>query len=112
LKKSLTDPICYEEAYLLIDKYFSNFPYHLIKSKNHSLLLRSKLSQIPPKLENKLKNIFPNEEEYDFIIAELLKSPPSVFEEFINLYDDIKLEMNQLDFDKHGILKLGKTKNK
>lgn len=112
LKKSLTDPICYEKAYLLIDKYFSNFPYRLIKSKNHSLLLKSKLNLIPPKLENKLKTIFPNEEEYDFIIAELLKSPPSVFEEFINLYDDIKLEMDQLDFDKHGVLKLGETKNK
>ena len=36
LKKSIRDMTVYEPAYLLIDKYFSNFPFKIIPSKKTS----------------------------------------------------------------------------
>ena len=58
LKKSNRDMVAYEAAYLLIDKYFSNFPFKKIPSKQHPIALSGKYAQIPLELDNKLKDIF------------------------------------------------------
>jgi hypothetical protein len=97
LKKSIKDMKVYEPAYLLIDKYFSNFPLRIIASKKHPLQLSGKYAKIPLTLENKLRDIFPNEDEYQFIKSELIKSPTGMFDEFIDLFMDLKEENEKLN---------------
>ncbi len=97
LKLSIKDMDQYEGAYELIEKYFSNFPYKIIKNKKHPLLLTGKFANIPLELDNKLKKIFTTEEEYEAIITELLKSPVSVYSEFLNLYDELIDETDKIE---------------
>lgn len=95
LKQSIIDMDEYDSAYSLIDKYFSNFPFRIIPSKKTSLLLSGKFAKIPLELENKLKKIFTDKEEYERIISEFIKSPACVPEEFFELYDELKNEIDQ-----------------
>lgn len=97
LKLSIKEMVQYEGAYELIEKYFSNFPYKIIKNKKHPLLLTGKFANIPLELDNKLKKIFTTEEEYEAIITELLKSPVSVYSEFLNLYDELIDETDKME---------------
>jgi hypothetical protein len=99
LKKKIKDKTEYESAYLLIDKHFSNFPFTLIKSKKQELLLSGELADIPYELENKLKTIFTDKEEYEAILADIARSPPGDTEEFLKLYEELKEEMDRLDKD-------------
>lgn len=93
LKKSIKDMTQYEGAYELIEKYFSNFPYKTIKSKKQPIFLTERYTKIPLELENKLRTIFNDEEEYEAIKAELIKSPLSFISEFIRLHDQLKDEV-------------------
>ncbi len=96
LKKSITDMVQYETAFELIEKYFSNFPYNIIKSKKQELYLTGKYLRIPLELENKLRKIFTDEKEYETIKAELIRSPLSFTSEFIRLHDELKNEMKKI----------------
>jgi len=96
LKKSIIDKKEYMAAYELIEKYFSNFPSKLIKSRKQSLLLAGKYAKIPLELENKLRKIFPDEEEYEAIKTELIKSPLSFSSEFTTLYEELKDEIEKI----------------
>jgi len=96
LKASVKDMVEYESANVLIDKYFSNFPFKIIPHKKHPLILSGKYVKIPQELDNKLKNIFTDESEYELIKTELAKSPVCVPEEFMTLYDELKEEMDQI----------------
>jgi hypothetical protein len=89
LKKQVKDIVWYEGAFELIEKYFSNFPYKIIKSKKQPLLLAGKFAKIPLEIENKLNNIFTNKKEYEVIKTELLKSPLGLSSEFFTLYNDL-----------------------
>ena len=99
LKQKIRDTSKYETAYLLIDKHFSNFPFRIIPSKRHSLLLSGKYAKVPLEIDNKLKDIFTDENEYEAIKAEIIKSPGCIPEEFLNLYEDLKNEKEQLPED-------------
>ena len=96
LKKSCRDMSEYESAYLLIEKHFSNFPYRIIPSRKHALLLSGKYLKIPLELENKLNVIFTDEGEYEFMKSELFKSPIGVFSEFLELYNELKEEIDEI----------------
>ena len=96
LKMSNDDMSAYESAYELIEKHFSNFPYKTIKSKKQQLLLSGKFSKIPLELDNKLREVFPDEKEYETIKSELLKSPLSIPSEFLKSYKEMKEELKQL----------------
>ncbi|MFX1585974.1 MAG: hypothetical protein ACFFDL_15610 [Promethearchaeota archaeon] len=87
----------YEAAYTLIDKHFSNFPSRLIRSDRHPLLLSPKYIEIPHILDNKLRSIFPDEQEYERIKAELMKAPLFTTEEFLDLYNQLKDEVEKLE---------------
>ena len=104
LKKSVKDMVEYDAAYELIEKYFSNFPYRIITNKNYPLILAGKYTDIPPELENKFKQVITNKEEYDFIISELIKYPPCVSEELLNLYKEVKEEPEKLPDDDYKYL--------
>jgi len=92
LKNSVKDISQYEDAFELIEKYFSNFPYKILKSKKQPLLLAGKYARIPLEIENKLKSIFTDEKEYEFIRTELQRSPFYFTKEFLSLYDELKKE--------------------
>lgn len=47
---------------------------------------------MPLEIENKLRSIFTNEEEYEFIKTESQKSPFYFTKEFLSLYDELKEE--------------------
>jgi hypothetical protein len=96
LKSSIKDMHYYESAYELIEKYFSNFPYKIIKSKKQPLLLSGKFIKIPLELDNKLRNVFTDEKEYEAIKSELIKSPLSIPPDFINSYNEMKEELEQI----------------
>jgi len=96
LKNSVRDMSKYESAYELIEKYFSNFPYRIITSKNYPLLLSGKFVKIPLELDNKLKKFITDEEDYEFIKSELYKYPPGQSEDFLKLYDEIKKDLDKL----------------
>ena len=83
-------------AYELIEKYFSNFPYKIIKNKKQPLLLSGKYLRIPPELDNKLKSVITDEKEYEAIKAELIKSPLSMPSEFFKSYTEMKEELKQI----------------
>ncbi|MFX1391252.1 MAG: hypothetical protein ACFE9Z_14395 [Promethearchaeota archaeon] len=91
--KNITD---YDDAFELIEKYFSNFPYKTMKSKKQPLMVTGKYLKIPLELENKLRRIFKDEREYEAIKTELLKSPISFTSEFIRLHDELKDEMKKI----------------
>ncbi len=111
LKKSVKDMSQYESAFELIEKYFSNFPYKIIKSKKQPLLLTGRFLKIPLELENKLKKIFTDEEQFQSIKAELIKSPLSFPSEFIKLYDELEDEMKQISDEEIKLLNKNYEKN-
>jgi hypothetical protein len=95
LKESCHDMKEYEAAFELINKYFSNFPSRIIPHKSHPLLLTDKLLKLPASLESDLKNLFPDEEEYNYIKSEIFRAPESSAESFISLYNEIKEELEK-----------------
>lgn len=100
LKKQVKDIAQYEGAFELIEKYFSNFPYKIIKSKKQPLLLAGKFAKIPLEIENKLNSIFSDEKEYETIKTELLKSPLGLSSEFFTLYNDLMDETTRISEEK------------
>lgn len=63
-----------------------------------------KFSQIPKELDNKIREVFKDEKEYEFIKSELLKVPLNTYSEFKDLYDDLEKEMKQLSKTKMNYL--------
>jgi len=96
LKDFCTEKEKYEDSYDLIEKYFSNFPYKMITSKKQILFLSGELKKVPLELDDKFKMIFPVEKDYNFIKTEIQKVPISVPSEFLSLYEDLKIEMEQI----------------
>jgi hypothetical protein len=96
LKSSVTKMSQYDAAFELIEKYFSNFPYSIIKSKKQCLLLTGKHAKIPLELENKLRQIFPDEDEFEAIKTELLKTPLSFSSEFTKFVEEMRDENEEL----------------
>ncbi|MFX1357408.1 MAG: hypothetical protein ACFFA8_08970 [Promethearchaeota archaeon] len=97
LKESCIEPEKYEPAYLLIDKHFSNFPFRLIPSKRHPMLLSGDYADIPLELENRLRSIVSDEDELSLIKSEILKAPYGLSDEFLSLYDEIKEELKKIE---------------
>ena len=100
LKESCSDMKEYDTAYELIEKHFSNFPSRLILTKTHPLLLTERLLKLPVSLESDLKEIVPDQEDFEFIKGELFRSPESSVASFISLYYDIKEELEKLEKEK------------
>jgi hypothetical protein len=96
LKQEIRDPKKYEGAYELIEKYFSNFPYGTVTSRKKPLFLAGKYPEAFLEFEDKMKDIFTDEEEYKLIKSEIQKAPFYITPEFISLYDELKEEMNKL----------------
>lgn len=90
LKKSSIDKKEYITAYELIEKYFSNFPSKLIKSRKEPLLLMTKYQEVPIAIENQLREIIKDDEKYKIIKEELKNTPYGVSPTFFDLYQELK----------------------
>jgi hypothetical protein len=65
----------YETGYQLIDKYFFMFPSNIITSSKDSFLISSESFRIDEELEEKIKELFPEEEDFNFIKCEIQRAP-------------------------------------
>ena len=92
LKESCRDLDKYYPTYELLDHYFSNFPYKLVKNKKQPLFLATKSSKISDILNEELQAIFQNDKENSFILKELQKAPHGFIPEFLKLHDELKEE--------------------
>ncbi|TXT61225.1 MAG: conserved membrane protein of unknown function [Promethearchaeota archaeon] len=97
LKQGIIDIDEYEGAYELLEKYFSNFPYKFITNKKQELLLTGKCAKISPQLDNKLREIFPNDKDYKKIKTEMQKTPIPIIKEFLDLHKTLKEEPDYLE---------------
>ena len=100
LNKSCLDMKQYNSAYELINKYFSIIPYHNIKKNNQLVTLSHQYHEMPKQIENKFKDIFESEEEYENVLNELIKIPCADPSEFFDLYDELKHEIEELELKK------------
>ena len=97
LEKGLKNITQYEGAFELIEKYFSNFPSHVISSRNQPLLLSSKYMKRVGEFDNNLREIFPDEKDYENIRNEIQKSPIGLVSNFFSLYDELKDEIDKIE---------------
>ena len=86
----------YMATYELIEKYFSNFPSKLIKSRKEPLLLMTKYKEIPIAIENQLREIIKDDEMYKIIEEELKNTPYGVSPTFFDLYEELKNKPEQI----------------
>jgi len=79
----------HEEAYQLMEKYFFMFPSTIVTSPKESFLISSESFHIDEDLENKIRELFPEEEDFNFVKDELQRAP----EITLNSIDKIWKEM-------------------
>ena len=88
LKSKCREMDKYDDAYLLLDKFFSNFPSKLVSDKDKPLYLTMKYKGLTPELENKMKEIFANEQEYEEMKKEILTYPEAAAWHFLKFYEE------------------------
>jgi hypothetical protein len=87
----------HEEAYQLIEKYFFMFPSTIVISPKESFLISSESFRIDEELEHKIRELFPEEEDYNFVKDELQRAPETT----LNSIDKIWREMqNEYEVEK------------
>jgi len=79
----------HEEAYQLMEKYFFMFPSTIVTSPKESFLISSESFRIDEELEHKIRELFPEEEDFNFVKDELQRAP----EITLNSIDKIWKEM-------------------
>ncbi|MBY9006974.1 MAG: hypothetical protein KGD63_09455 [Candidatus Lokiarchaeota archaeon] len=103
LKKSSIDINEYRSAFKLIKKHFPQIPYRLTQDEKSILTLSSQYTTIPNQLQNKYKDMFGDEKEYGEIINDLARSPISMSSDFLDLYDELKDDLDKIDSKKDEI---------
>ncbi|MBN1214268.1 MAG: hypothetical protein JXA99_02385 [Candidatus Lokiarchaeota archaeon] len=95
LKISCIDKNDYKSAYLLVKKHFSNYSTRFIKSKNSPIYLSHTTKKELGLLETKIKNIITDNNEFQSIKEDILKTPISFNKEFLELYEELKDESEE-----------------
>ncbi len=106
LKKTCIDMNEYKSAYVLIKKHFPNSSSRFIKSKKSPIYLPNKLRKPLNIIDNKIKNIIQDTEEYEIVLEDLVKSPMNTNSDFLELYEELKDEP-----DKEFSFKIPKNSN-
>ncbi len=75
LKNSIIEKEKYERGYQFINQYFYMFPSNIIKSSKESLLISPESFLIEEELEKKIRLLFPEEEDFNFIKCEIQRAP-------------------------------------
>jgi len=85
------------DAYELLEKYFSNFPSKLVSGKDTPLFLSMKHKKLTPEIENKMREVFTNEQEYEKMKEEIKKFPESAIWHFLQFYKDNRDAISNTD---------------
>lgn len=95
LENSVLQKEKYENGYRLIKKYFYMFPSNIVTSPKESYLISSESFHIDKKLEKKVREIFPDEDDFNFIKCEIQRAPEAtlkiinkIWEEHLNKQDN------------------------
>ncbi len=93
LGASDADPAHYSNANQILQKYFNNFPSWLIRDEKRQRFFVSNYAQaIPPDVNAKLRQILPDDDEYEAVREDMTKAPCAP-ESFLKLYDELKGEL-------------------
>ncbi|TXT61227.1 MAG: conserved membrane protein of unknown function [Promethearchaeota archaeon] len=95
LKLKIIDKKAYEGAYVLLEKYFSNFPNKQIHSRSQPLLLTSHIN-LPSHQEDALRSIFLDLTKYPHMNIDIQKSNLPIVNSFLNLYRKIQNEEKEI----------------
>ena len=99
LENSIIEREIYETGYQLINEFFYMFPSNIITSSKDSFLISTELFQIDEELDTKIKKIFPDEEDFNFVKYEIQRAPEitintinKIWEEMQNEHTDVQEE--------------------
>ena len=97
LENSIIEREIYETGYQLINEFFYMFPSNIITSSKDSFLISTELFQIDEELDTKIKKIFPDEEDFNFVKYEIQRAPEitintinKIWEEMQNEHKDVQ----------------------
>jgi len=82
----------YEVAYQLIDKYFFMFPTTIVTSPKESFLISPESFRIEEELEHKIRELFPEEEDFNFIKYELQQAPEITLRSINKMWGELHTE--------------------
>jgi hypothetical protein len=97
LENSIIEKEIYKTGYQLVNRFFYMFPSNIITSSKDSFLISTELFQIDEELETKIKKIFPEEEDFNFVKCEIQRAPEitintinKIWEEMQNEHKDVQ----------------------
>lgn len=82
----------HEEAYQLIEKYFFMFPTTIVTSPKESFLISSESFRIDEVLETKIRELFPEEEDFKFIKCEIQRAPEITLKAINKIWSEMQNE--------------------
>ena len=82
----------HEEAYQLIEKYFFMFPSTIVTSPKESFLISSESFRIDEELETKIRELFPEEEDFNFVKDELQRAPEITLNSINKIWKEMQNE--------------------
>jgi len=89
LENSSVEKEKYKTGYQLINKYFFMFPSNIITSSKDSFLISSESFRIDEELEEKIKVLFPEEEDFNFVKCELQRAPEITLKTINKIWEEI-----------------------
>ncbi|MHA1467473.1 MAG: hypothetical protein ACTSP6_05275, partial [Promethearchaeota archaeon] len=81
-----------EEAYQLMEKYFFMFPSTIVTSPKESFLISSESFNIEEELEHKIRELFPEDEDFNFVKDELQRAPEITLNSINKLWKEMQNE--------------------
>lgn len=79
-------------TYELIEKYFNIFPSRLIENNKQNFLISKQYYDLSSKIQEKVHEIFPKKEEFEFFKCEIQRSSNKLFSEFLELRSELNEE--------------------
>jgi len=92
LENSIIEKEKYETGYQLINRYFYMFPSNIITSSKDSLLISPESFRIDKKLEKKISEIFPDENDFNFIKCEIQRAPKTTLKIVNKIWEEMQIE--------------------
>jgi len=82
----------HEETYQLMEKYFFMFPSTIVTSPKVSFLVSSESFRIDEELEHKIRELFPEEEDFNFVKDEIQRAPEITLNSINKIWKEIQNE--------------------
>ena len=82
----------HEEAYQLMEKYFFMFPSTIVTSPKESFLISSESFRIDEELETKIRELFPDEEDFNFVKDEIQRAPEITLKAINKIWSEMQNE--------------------